>query len=65
MFGVTIGVYKNKEVAAMAAKAYALEEGNQWLVVYWTRYTELDPVFRPCRLTDLDQAKEESWEPVY
>jgi len=61
MFGATPGLFKNREAAILAAKAFSLEEKTEWVVVKKKPDHHKFTYFRPCEATDVEHAEEEGW----
>jgi len=64
MYNVTPGIYTKKEAAGLAAKAFALEERNSWIVCHKT--VKIDSnismmYYKPVPQDNLKEAKEDGW----
>ena len=76
MFGVTPGTFMDINAAALAAQGFSEEEKNEWCVVQKTIMIHIegekdnqvisgrDIGYRPCRISDLDQALLEGYRKV-
>lgn len=76
MFGITPGDFKNVNAAAMAAQGFSEEENTEWCIVQKTIMIHIegekdnqvisgrDIGYRPCRISDLDQAFSQGYKKV-
>lgn len=60
MYEATPEIFKIKEAARLAARAYTLEEDSEWIVVF-KEYGNTGNIYKPCLRSDLKNAKEEGW----
>jgi len=66
MFGSTPNDYTAVEAARKAAKAYSMEEDTKWVVVGKRILVDngIHTIYRPCRVSDIDQARQNGFYPV-